>query len=129
MKINQIDAENFPLVEVVSNEVLVKNTQDVLDLLGEVGFSNIILYDHNFESDFFDLSTNKLGEILQKFTNYQVKLAIIGDFEKYPSRVLKKYIHETNRVGDFLFVTNMEAVKDKWISSNKRSNSVPGCPQ
>jgi len=30
--------------------------------------------------DFFDLSTGLAGEILQKFVNYHVKIAIVGDF-------------------------------------------------
>ncbi len=44
--------------------------------------------------DFFDLSTRLAGEILQKFINYHVKIAIIGDFSIYTSKSLKDFIYE-----------------------------------
>jgi hypothetical protein len=116
MQINHLDSFQFPVIDIVTDEVLIKTPQDVLDLLGEVGFSNLVLHDYNFEADFFDLSTKKLGDILQKFTNYHVKVAIIGDFEKYPSKVLKQFIYESNKVGDYLFVANMDEVKKRWAS-------------
>ncbi|MCK7528774.1 MAG: DUF4180 domain-containing protein [Ignavibacteriales bacterium] len=34
-----------------------------------------------FISDFFDLKTGIAGEILQKFSTYNVRLAILGDFQ------------------------------------------------
>jgi hypothetical protein len=101
-------------VEVVSTDILIKNTQDVLDLMGNYPADAYVFHTHNFEDDFFDLSTKKLGEILQKFSNYRIKVAIIGDFNKYPSKTLKDFIYETNKFGDYLFVPSMEEVEKKW---------------
>ena len=82
--------------------------------MASLSSDHIILHEHNFEKDFFDLKTGKLGEILLKFTNYNVKLAIIGDFGKYESKSLKAYIYESNVLRDYLFVNSLEDVKRIW---------------
>ena len=114
MNINRINVGDKEISEVVSEEVLIRNEQDALDLYGEVYADFIILHDYNFEKDVFDLSTRKMGAILQKFTNFQVKLAIIGDFTKYKSTTLKDFIYESNNHGDYLFVPTIEEAKKIW---------------
>ena len=37
------------------------------------------------------------GEILQKFSNYRVRLAIVGDFTKFTSNSLHEFIYESNK--------------------------------
>jgi len=114
MKTNIITIGSLQVAEIISDAVLIQDTQDVLDLMGEVQADAYIFRDYNFEPDFFDLSTKKLGEVLQKFTNYRIKVAIIGDFDKYPSAVLKDFIYETNRQGDYLFVSSLEDGIKRW---------------
>ena len=114
MKIKFISAGNRQISEIVSKEVLIKNVQDALDLIGDADSDYIILHDYNFEKDFFDLSTGKLGEVLQKFTTYYKKLAIIGNFDIYPSKTLKDFIYESNKHGAYLFVKSIEEVIKKW---------------
>lgn len=55
---------------------------------------------------FFILRTQLAGEILQKFINYQAKLAIYGDYTKYTSKPLKDFIYESNKGNDFFFVAD-----------------------
>lgn len=96
--IGEIDDENF----------VINETQDVLDLLGESGSndcSRIIIYEKNLNPDFFNLKTGFAGEILQKFSNYNVKLAIVGDFSKYVSKSLRDFIYESNK-GRLIFFTD-----------------------
>ena len=62
--------------------------------------------------DFFKLSTCFAGEILQKFINYHIKFAIIGDFSCYSSKPLKDFIYESNHGKDVFFVsTEAEAIE------------------
>lgn len=103
-------------VEILSDDVLIRDTRDALDLIGDAPSDHIILHDHNFSSDFFDLSTRKLGDVLLKFGNYQIKLAIVGDFDKYPSKSLRSFIYETNQYGDFLFLPSVEEVSRVWAT-------------
>jgi len=114
MKTNTLAIGTMQIVEFVSDEILIRTPQDALDVMGNNPADGLIFYSHNFEGDFFDLSTQKLGEILQKFTNYRVRVAIIGDFDIYPSKVLKEFIQESNRFGDYLFVSSLDEVKNRW---------------
>ncbi len=101
-------------MELLSDEVLLRDPQDALDLIANLTSPYLVLHEHNLAGDFFDLSTRKLGELLQKFTNYHVKLAIIGDFAKYPSKALHAFIYETNRHGDYLFVSSVQEAIRIW---------------
>ncbi|HLU93222.1 MAG TPA: DUF4180 domain-containing protein, partial [Membranihabitans sp.] len=69
------------IAEVESNEVIISNAQDGLDLLGNLyyqGFDKIIIHEKNLTPQFFDLKNGLAGEILQKFSNYRIPLAIVG---------------------------------------------------
>jgi hypothetical protein len=61
----------------------------------------LVVHAHQLHPGFFDLSTRLAGEVLQKFTNYQVQLAIVGDFSVYP-------IRESNRGTQVVFVARPE---------------------
>lgn len=93
-----------------------KLPDDVLDIIGNAPTMYVVLYEENFTKDYFDLSTRKLGEVLQKLTNHRVKLAIIGDFEKFTSKSLHAFIYETNRHGEYLFVPSIDKAKKIWTN-------------
>jgi len=44
------------------------------------GFDAIILHEKTITPVFFDLKTGIANEILQKFSNCRMRLAIVGDF-------------------------------------------------
>ena len=95
---HQTDGLTF--LEIRSEGQFINNVQDVLDLLGELYgqyYDGIILYERNITHDFFDLQTRLAGEILQKFSNYRIRLVIVGDWSKYTSRSLEAFITESNR--------------------------------
>ena len=58
--------------------------------------------------DFFNLRTRLAGEVLQKFINYQIKVAIVGDFTIYSSKSLKDFIYESNKGSNIFFLPNEE---------------------
>ena len=60
------------------------------------GPSAMVLRKEQLSEDFFRLSTGLAGEVLQKFVNYQMKLAIVGDFSGYTSKPLQDFIRESN---------------------------------
>ena len=95
---HQTDGLTF--LEIRSEEQFINNVQDVLDLFGELYgqyYDGIILYERNITHNFFDLQTKLAGEILQKFSNYRIRLVIVGDWSKYTSRSLEAFITESNR--------------------------------
>lgn len=95
-----------------SDQILIKTVQDALDLLMNFYYDDcntIMLNEKNFAPEFFDLKTKLAGEILQKFSTYQCRLGIIGDFTKYQSKSLQDFIYESNKVGRIIFATSDEA--------------------
>jgi hypothetical protein len=99
------------IAEVVSDKVLIKNPEEGLQLLADLYYQDvdrIILQEQNICTEFFDLKTGIAGEILQKFSNYRVRLAIVGDFSKYQSKSMKDFIYESNKGKQVNFVGSSE---------------------
>lgn len=73
---------------------------------------DLAVHEENITPDFFDLSTGVLGDILQKCSNYRFRLALIGNFETYPSASLQAFIRESNRGRHVFFASTLpEALK------------------
>jgi len=51
----------------------------------ETGCERLIFDKAAFAESFFMLSSGLAGEILQKFVNYRLKVAIVGDYSHYDS--------------------------------------------
>jgi hypothetical protein len=116
MNIEITQVGNVNIAELNSDNVEIKKVQDALDLMANsdyMGARRIIIREHNLTSDFFNLSTRFAGEILQKFTNYQIKLAIIGDFSKYSSKNFQDFIYESNKTGRILFMPDIESARER----------------
>lgn len=59
--------------------------------------------------DFFRLSTRLAGEVMQKFANYNLRLAIVGDIARWTanSTALRDFVYETNKGQSIWFVADM----------------------
>jgi hypothetical protein len=100
------------IAELTDTSFLIKRPQDVLDIFGDLmsrDCERIIIHERNLHADFFDLKTRLAGEVLQKFSNYRVKLAIVGDFTKYQSKSLQDFIFESNKSNYVFFTNNMDS--------------------
>lgn len=88
------------LLEIISDDIVLSKTQDILDLIGEAyayESKTFIIYEKNIAPQFFDLKTKIAGDILQKVSNYDYQLLIIWDFDEYKSQSLKDFIYESNK--------------------------------
>lgn len=104
------------VILVEADEVAIKDAGSALDIAVNVLYqfdsNRIIVRKETVCEDFFKLSTRIAGEILQKFVNYGVKMAIVGDFSSYTSKSLRDFIYESNNGKHFFFVNSIEeAVK------------------
>ncbi|MEZ5011731.1 MAG: DUF4180 domain-containing protein [Bacteroidales bacterium] len=115
MEINIVRINGTAIAEVVSDTIIIFETEDALDIMANasyMGSGSIILHEANINPEFFDLKSGLAGDILQKFSTYGVKLAIIGDFSSIGSKSLKDFIRESNRLGHVNFTaTYEEAIK------------------
>lgn len=85
--------------------------QDALDLIGEAWgakASTIAVPASRLDSIFFDLRSGLLGEVTQKFVNYRIRLAIVGDVSVFTSmsNAFRDYVRETNAGSDVWFVAD-----------------------
>jgi hypothetical protein len=115
MEIQVHTLNDVQIAEVSSELTIINQVEDGLDLMGSLyyqGFDRIVIYEKNITHDFFDLKTGIAGEILQKFSTYRVRLAIVGDFAKYKSKSLNDFIFESNKRQHVSFVSTCdEALK------------------
>lgn len=115
MQLTPHSINNIKIGEITSDKIILKTTEDGLTLLGDLyyqGYDKIILHEKNITPKFFDLKTGIAGEILQKFAQYRIPLAIVGDFSKYTSNSLRDFIFESNKGKFISFVsTREEAIK------------------
>ena len=109
IKIHTID--NRKIAEIISDDIVLQTVEEAVDLIGNMsyqGFDKLIIHEENMISDFFELKNKIAGNILQKFSQYSMPLAIIGDFEKYESKSLNDFIFESNKGNQINFVTTVE---------------------
>ncbi|WP_330442671.1 DUF4180 domain-containing protein [Flavobacterium sp. C4GT6] len=111
MEIKTHQTDNLTIAEIISQNIIITTVEDGTDLVGNLyyqGFDKAILYERNITPAFFDLKTRMAGEILQKFSNYKIWLAIVGDFSKYESKSLNDFIFESNKGSAVNFVATIE---------------------
>lgn len=112
MNITKITSMNVPMAHVTGNSPIITDVQSALDLMADVkyntGCTRIILSKESVCEDFFILSTRLAGEILQKYINYGIKLAVVGDYSQYTSKPLHDFIYESNHGRDVFFVDTLD---------------------
>tara|TARA_R110002020_G_scaffold251773_2_gene465561 strand:+ start:1725 stop:2093 length:369 start_codon:yes stop_codon:yes gene_type:complete len=122
MEIKKHHFNGSEIAEVISTELIIQNTEDALDLMGNLyyqGYDKIILHRKNITPGFFDLKNKMAGEILQKFSNYRVRLVIVGDFLGGTSQSLKDFIYESNKGKQVNFLSSTgEALKSLSFNRN-----------
>jgi hypothetical protein len=113
---------NETVAELADDSFIITYADDVPDILGELGMNNcnrIIIHERNLHKDFFILSTKIAGDILQKFSNYRVQLAIVCDLSKFSGKSLLDFIRESNRGNLVFFTDNAETAYLK-LSGGKK---------
>lgn len=117
MTIEKITQNGKIVAVITGNEPVITDVQSALDLIMTVKYetgTNLLAVDKAaVTEDFFVLSRGLAGEVLQKFINYQAKIAIFGDYSKYTSKPLKDFIYESNMGKDIFFVATKEDAVDK----------------
>ncbi|EAC5804347.1 TPA_asm: DUF4180 domain-containing protein [Listeria monocytogenes] len=120
MDVKTVVRNNILVALIHSEQLLINDIQSALDMIAtvnyETGSHRMVLSKSAFTEDFFKLSTCLAGEILQKFINYGVKIAIVGDFSSYSSKSLKDFIYESNHGKDVFFISTVEEAIERLAS-------------
>lgn len=117
MKIETVIGNDIKIAVVRSSGILITDVQSALDFMAtvnyETGYDRVIIDKSAICEEFFDLRTQLAGEILQKFINYNFKIAIVGDFSSYSSKSLRDFIYESNQGNSVFFLPNENKAVDK----------------
>ncbi len=106
-------------VEGAPGKVFISSERDALDFAGFCGNNQaprILLDSENLSDDFFDLKTRLAGDVLQKFINYRIRLAVVIPSSKIGDGRFSEMVREANRGNDFRVFQDKEKAID-WLVS------------
>lgn len=119
MEISTHILNDLEIAEVTASAIIINTAEDGLDLLGNLyyqGFERIVIYEKNITPAFFELKNGLAGEILQKFSNYRIRLIIVGNFN-YTSQSIKDFIYESNKGKQVNFLPTITDALNKFSNS------------
>jgi hypothetical protein len=106
------ERRGVPVLVCSANGGPIASTQDALDIIG-AAFSRadvVAVPVGRFDERFFTLRSGLAGEIIQKFTSYRLRLAIVGDISAQveASPALRDLVFESNRGRHVWFVADLD---------------------
>ncbi|GII52178.1 hypothetical protein Pth03_05670 [Planotetraspora thailandica] len=95
-----------------------RSERDALDLIGQASWAGaewVAVPANRLAGDFFRLRTRVAGEIVQKFANYRLGLAVLGDISGFigDSDALRDFVRESNAGRQTWFVDDADALADR----------------
>ncbi|MYV98281.1 DUF4180 domain-containing protein [Streptomyces sp. SID3343] len=113
---------------------IVRETRDALDLIGDAGYHEarwVVLPVARLDGDFFRLRTGLAGEVLQKFAQYDMRLAVVGDITSYveASTALRDLVRESNRGTQTWFLADLDALGARLAGTGDDRTEEPGDPR
>jgi hypothetical protein len=104
---------------------LFTHERDFADVVGTTlgqGVDIVAIPVSRLTDDFFRLSTRLAGEVLQKFVNYKLRVAIVGDMSRWTaqSRPLRDFVSESNRGRSVWFVTDLDELERRLAEARHR---------
>lgn len=117
MNFKVVEKSDKKYIEIASAERPLYTEQDAVDII-TLCFENnaflLMLHAGIFSEDFFKLRTGVAGQMLQKFTNYRAKVAILVTGEEKIRGKFKELLTEANRGNDFR-VFGSAAEAEPWL--------------
>ena len=124
MQIETIHHHGAVIVHLCGNAPVITDVQSALDAAMTARYdvqTDLIAIDKRAVcEDFFILSSGIAGEILQKYTNYHIRIAIYGDYSHYTSKPLHDFIYESNKGESVFFVAALDEALDRLAALKDR---------
>ena len=98
---------------------VIRTGQDALDLIvGDAlyqGAGLVAVPVDRLDAGFFTLASGIAGEIVQKFVNYRLRLAVVGDIGPHLDRssALRDFVRESNRGRQTWFVADLAELDER----------------
>lgn len=118
MPAKSYDLHGVRVFECASEGPVLHNDQEIMAVMEEAmahAARLIVIPAARLDPDFFQLQTRLAGEMLQKFVNYRLRLAIIGDLTELASNsaALGAFIYESNRGDAAWFLANLSELEKR----------------
>jgi Domain of unknown function (DUF4180) len=108
--------ENPNILVAADSNIRLESAQDIPDLIGACwGMDGVILHESDLSSNFFDLRTGLLGELFQKCTNYELRLAMVLLEPALHGERFSELIHEHRTHKLIQFFVSIDEAKT-WLS-------------
>lgn len=96
--------------------------RDAGDVIGDAfhhGVTWVAVPARRLDPDFFRLRTGVAGEFLQKFANYRLRLAVVGDVAEQvtASDAFRDLVRECDRGAQCWFVTDLDALEERMAAA------------
>jgi hypothetical protein len=102
---------SISIAEVRDDAFVVANGHMAGELILNASFAGadaLLLRKEQLPIGFFDLKSGLAGEILQAFSTYRMRLAIVGDFAEHTGDAWLAFVRESNRMGQVSFVSTTD---------------------
>ncbi|MBT4034498.1 MAG: DUF4180 domain-containing protein [Candidatus Marinimicrobia bacterium] len=106
-------------IDLTESDSSIEKEGDLNDLLSLCYYHNsnlLLLSEKNLSSDFYNLKSGLAGAAMQKFANYQAKVAIILATNAEQSNRFKELMFEMSRSNHFRFYDNREDA-EIWLTT------------
>jgi PadR family transcriptional regulator AphA len=110
MQVQVIEKAKGRYIQCISAKTPLSSEQDAVELLaicGENDTNHLIINAEALSDDFFKLRTGVAGQMLQKFINYHVQIAVMITNESMITGKFKEMVAESNKRNDFRVFTNI----------------------
>lgn len=109
---------HVPVLMCADEGGVIGGERDALDLIGDAGYQGaewVAVPVARFDERFFRLSTRVAGDIIQKFVQYRVGLAVVGDISRYTeaSASLRDFVRECNRNRQTWFLADVDELRER----------------
>ncbi|MYT72876.1 MULTISPECIES: DUF4180 domain-containing protein [unclassified Streptomyces] len=116
------DMAGVPVLVCADDGPPLADERAALDLIGDAGYQGarwVAVPAGRCGDDFFQLRTRIAGDIVQKFANYRIGLAILGDIRSRTdaSTALRDFVRESNRGGQLWFLPDEDALVARLVES------------
>ncbi|MEV4638356.1 DUF4180 domain-containing protein [Actinoplanes sp. NPDC049548] len=122
-----IERVGVPVVLCEGPGASIGGPQDALDLIGAAfgRADTVAVAAQRLDERFFRLSSGLAGEIMQKFVNYRIRLAVVGDISAHvaASDALRDLVRESNKGDHVWFVPTLDDLDAMLLRRAGRTSS------
>jgi uncharacterized protein DUF4180 len=109
---------DVPVLMCAPEGELIRDERDALDCIGDAGYQGaqwVVIPAERLDEAFFRLRTRVAGDIIQKFVNYRLGVAIVGDISRHTeaSSALRDFVGECNRGRQTWFLADVGELRER----------------